>query len=395
MVCLERNRPGLAGITLQKNFHTPFRRIQRGVAEPRQLNAFFEQFECRIEREFSPFQLPDNLLKTFQCSLKVGRCRIIGSFRHLGNFTRYNIQRAMKILSGFLVPLSFVCILGTACTPKAPEPERATVNAEHSSLRARDSATSRTLKVLEPGTHVEILERQGRWYRVRLDDIEGYMEVSTLLTDAMRDNIQQNINSAINQVPQNTGVLREDGNLRVDPGRNTSILRLLRSQAAVEVLERRTLPRDDAPGKFDAWLKVRASPTEVGWLLSSFVEFDVPEGIAPYTEDFAYSAVKILHEIDDPVAGLIRWYIVGERRPGHDPNLDFTGIRVFTWNQSKQRYETAYRKPGLRGVYPLEVTRTPKGPTFRFYELGPDGKTKTPRDFTMSGVVVREIKQPG
>jgi SH3-like domain-containing protein len=300
----------------------------------------------------------------------------------------------MKILSGFLVPLSFACILGTACTPKGPEPERATVNAEHSSLRARDSATSRTLKVLEPGTHVEILERQGRWYRVRLDDIEGYMEVSTLLTDAMRDRIQENINSAINQVPQNTGVLREDGNLRVDPGRNTSILRLLRAQTAVEVLERRTLAREDAPGKFDAWLKVRTSPTEVGWLLSTFVEFDVPEGIAPYTEEFAYSAVKVLNEIDDPVAGLIRWYIVGERRPGFDPNLDFTGIRVFTWNQSKQRYETAFRRPGLRGVYPLEVTQTPKGPTFRYYELEADGKTKTPREFVMNGVVVREAKKP-
>jgi hypothetical protein len=301
----------------------------------------------------------------------------------------------MKILSGLLVPVSFACILGTACSPKGPEPERATVNAEHSSLRARNSATSRTLKVLEPGTHVEILEREGRWYRVRLDDIEGYMEVSTLLTDAMRDHIQENINSAINQISQNTGALREDGNLRVDPGRNTSILRLLRAQTMVEVLERRTLPRDDAPGKLDAWLKVRTSPTEVGWLLSSFVEFDVPEGIAPYTEDYAYSAVKVLNEIDDPVAGIVRWYIVGERRPGFDPNLDFTGIRVFTWNQGKQRYETAFRRPGLRGVYPLEVTQTPKGPTFRFYELDPDGKTKAPRDFVMNGVVVREAKKPG
>jgi len=257
----------------------------------------------------------------------------------------------------------------------------------------RDSATSRTIKVLEPGTHVEILERAGRWYRVRLDDMEGYMEVSTLLTDAMRDHIQENINSAINQVPQNTGMLREDGNLRVDPGRNTSILRLLRAQTVVEVLDRKTLPREDAPGKFDAWLKVRTSPTEVGWLLSSFIEFDVPEGIAPYTEDYAYSAVKVLNEIDDPVAGVIRWYIVGERKPGFDPNLDFTGVRVFTWNQSKQRYETALRKGGLRGVYPLEVTRTPKGPTFRFFELDADGKTKIPHEFVMNGVVPREAKK--
>ena len=304
----------------------------------------------------------------------------------------------MKILLVRAAPLLFASFLITACSPEGPAPERATVNAEHSSLRARDSATSRTLKVLEPGTHVDILERQGRWYRVRLDDIEGWMEVSTLLTDSMRDKIQESVNAALNQVPQNTGVLGQDGNLRVEPGRDTSILRRLPARTAVEVLERRTVPRDDPAARPDSWLKVRTSPTEVGWLLASFVEFDVPEGIAPYTEDFVYSAVKVLSEIDDPVAGIIRWYVVAERRPGSDPNLDFTSIRVFTWNKSKQRYETAFRlypKREVRGVYPLEVRQTAEGPAFRFYELSEDGKTKQPRDFTMSGVVVREAKKPG
>ena len=302
----------------------------------------------------------------------------------------------MKILFVRAAPVLLASLLAIACTPEGPVPERATVNAEHSSLRVRDSATSRTLKVLEPGTHVEILERQGRWYRVRLDDIEGWMEVSTLLTDSMRNHIQENVNAALNQVPQNTGVLSQDANLRVDPGRETSILRRVPAQTSVEVLDRRTIAREDATARPDAWLKVRTSPTEVGWLLASFVQFDVPEGIAPYTEDFAYSAVKVLSEIDDPVAGIIRWYIVGERRPGFDPNLDFTSIRVFTWNKSKQRYETAFRlypKNEVRGVYPLEVRQTAGGPAFRVYELSADGKTKQPRDFTMTGVVVRETKK--
>ena len=269
----------------------------------------------------------------------------------------------------------------------------ATVNVEHASLRSRDSATSRTLKVLEPGTKVEVLEQLGRWYRVRLGDTEGYMDASTLLTDAMRDHIQESINSAINQVAQNTGVLAEAGNLRVDPGRNTSILRKLVKGTAVEVLERKTIPREDPKARPDAWLKVRTSPTEVGWVLASFVEFDVPEGIAPYTEDYVYSTVKTLNEIDDPVAGITRWYLVGERRPGNDPEIDFTGIRVFTWNQSRQRYETAFRTQGLRGIYPLEVGRDANKPTFRVYELGEDGKTRKQRDFVMNGVIVRETKK--
>ena len=300
----------------------------------------------------------------------------------------------MKIMCFALVPLLLVPL--AACSPKGPPSlGEATVNVRNASLRSRDSSTSRTLRVLEPGMKVEILEQQGNWYRVRLGEMEGWMSSSTLLTDAMRDHIQEGVSAAIGQVPQNTGTLARDANLRVDPGRNTAVLRLVPERSPVEVLERRTIPKEGGPGRPDAWLKVRTSPTEIGWLLATFVEFDVPEGIAPYTEDYIYSAVKTLNSIEDPVAGTIRWYVVGERRPGSDPELDFTGIRVFTWNMRKQRYETAFRKQGLRGVYPLEVERVANNPTFRIYELDADGKTKQRRDYVMNGVIVRETKQAG
>jgi len=300
----------------------------------------------------------------------------------------------MKIMSFALVSVLLVPL--AACSPKGPPSlGEATVNVRNASLRSRDSSTSRTLRVLEPGMKVEILEQQGSWYRVRLGEMEGWMSASTLLTDAMRDHIQEGVNASIGQVPQNTGTLTRDANLRVDPGRNTAVLRLVPERSPVEVLERRTVPKEGGPGRADAWLKVRTSPTEIGWLLSTFVEFDVPEGIAPYTEDYVYSAVKTLNSIEDPVSGTIRWYVVGERRPGSDPELDFTGIRVYTWNMRKQRYETAFRKQGLRGVYPLEVGQVANNPTFRFYELDADGKTKQRRDYVMNGVIVRETKQAG
>ena len=300
----------------------------------------------------------------------------------------------MKIMPPALVLSLIACIGLSTCTPKAaPAIGQATVNAEHASLRSRNSTTSKTLQVMEPGDHVEILERQDRWYRVRLGDIEGWMEVRTLVTDEMRKQIQETVDSARNQVPHNTGVLLQDANLRVEPGRSTSILRRLAARTSVEILERRTLPREDPPpGRRDVWLKARSGPMEVGWLLSTFVEFNVPEQIEQYTEDFVYSTVKTVHQIEDSVAGTIRWYVVGERKPGLDPDLDFDGIRVFTWNGGKQRYETAFRKRGLRGVYPLEVGEEAGKPTFRVHELSADG-TQTTRDYMMYGVVVREVKK--
>ena len=130
----------------------------------------------------------------------------------------------MKIMSFALVPVLLLPL--AACSPKGPPSlGEATVNVRNASLRSRDSSTSRTLRVLEPGMKVEILEQQGSWYRVRLGEMEGWMSASTLLTDAMRDHIQEGVNAAIGQVPQNTGTLARDANLRVDPGRNTAVLR--------------------------------------------------------------------------------------------------------------------------------------------------------------------------
>ena len=302
----------------------------------------------------------------------------------------------MKIIP-FPLVLSVIAVIGlTACASKTePVIGQATVNAERASLRSRNSATSRTIQVMQPGDTVEILEQQDRWYRVRLGDVEGWMEVRTLLTDSMRQQIQATLDSAQDQTPHNTGILVQDGNLRVEPGRSTSILRRLSARAPIEILERKTLPRADSPGKPDVWLKVRSGKMEVGWLLASFVEFDVPEGISPYTEDFAYAAVKTVHQVEDPVAGTVAWYLVGERRSGSDPNLDFDGVRLFTWNAGKQRYETAFRKRGVRGVYPLDVGVTDGKPTFRIHELAADGTTRTSTDYMMYGVVVREVKKAG
>lgn len=285
-------------------------------------------------------------------------------------------------------------LLPLSCAP-APEAamDQATVLARYSSVRMKNSSTSRTLKTLEPGDRIEVLEKQDDWYRIRLGDLVGWMQESTIVTDATKALIQESVAASQGEMSQNTAVLSNDGNLRIEPGRSTPVIRKLNAGTPVEVLDRKTLPRDNAPDRLDVWLKLRPTPTEVGWVLASLVRFDVPAEIAQYTEDYVYAAVKPLNQVQDSIAGPIQWYVVGERRPGMDPNLDFNGIRVFTWNNRKHRYETAYRVRGLRGVYPLEVGQNGGKPTFRIHELGEDGKTKTARDFIMNGVLVSEVSK--
>src|SRR5919204_1006449 len=81
----------------------------------------------------------------------------------------------------------------TSCAPK-PEPvlDQATVVAKNASLRLKNSSTSRTLRVLDTGDKVEVLERLDNWYRVRYGpDIQGWMEESTVLTNDTKNKIQQ------------------------------------------------------------------------------------------------------------------------------------------------------------------------------------------------------------
>src|SRR5215467_9858752 len=78
----------------------------------------------------------------------------------------------------------------------APKPERvldhATVVARNASLRLRNSSTSRTLRVLDTGDKVDVLERQENWYRVRYGpDVQGWMEESTVVTNQTRDRIKK------------------------------------------------------------------------------------------------------------------------------------------------------------------------------------------------------------
>jgi SH3-like domain-containing protein len=288
--------------------------------------------------------------------------------------------------------LSFLLI--SSCAPR-PEPilDQATVVARNASLRMKNSSTSRTLRVLDSGDKVDVLERHDNWYRVRFgENVEGWMEESTVVTNATRNRIQDLVSASEHQTPQNTAVVREEVNFRIEPGRNTPVIRKLDSGTKVEVIDRVTSARPGSDSAFDVWIKVRPSPLEVGWVYGGLLDFDIPEDVAGYSEGYTYSAVKRINQVQDSLAGQINWYIVGERKNGMDPHLDFDGIRVFTWNGKRHRYETAFRTKGLRGVYPLEVGQSDTGPTFRVYELGDDG-SKTHRDFVMYGVVVREKKE--
>src|SRR5437870_9479963 len=125
--------------------------------------------------------------------------------------------------------LGFALLASVLITSCAPKPDRvvdqATVTAKNASLRLKNSSTSRTLRVLDSGEKVEVLERQDNWYRVRYgSDVQGWMEESTVVTNDTKNRIQQLAAASRNEEPQNTAVMRQAANFRLEPGRSTPII---------------------------------------------------------------------------------------------------------------------------------------------------------------------------
>src|SRR5438093_12994614 len=114
-----------------------------------------------------------------------------------------------------VVTLLFAALL-VSCAPK-PEPalDQATVIAKNASLRLKNSSTSRTLRVLDTGEKVEVLERQDNWYRVRYGpDVQGWMEESTVVTNDMKGRIQQLVTASQNMRHLITVVLKQADTMR-------------------------------------------------------------------------------------------------------------------------------------------------------------------------------------
>jgi hypothetical protein len=128
--------------------------------------------------------------------------------------------------------------------------------------------------------------------------------------------------------------------------------------------------------------------------VARFVELDLPE---PVREGMASANVRPtawfeLNRVESPSGDKPQYLVAGTRNSEGQP-CDFTVLRVYTWNQKRTRYETAFIENNLCGQMPVRVDKGPKGePEFRFRQMnGP----KEERVYHMTQTVVRRVREPG
>jgi SH3-like domain-containing protein len=185
--------------------------------------------------------------------------------------------------------------------------EVAYVSAPQAALRDQVSTIYSRVGNVKNGERVEVLDHEKRFARVRTaSGIEGWIEQRYLVDQKTFDALQKLTQENQNDPVQAPGILRNDTNLHVTPGRETEHLYQLTSGAKVAILKRATAEKQagtlpaarpavaavgaklgakaaPAPLLEDWWL-VRDDQGRVGWVLTRMVDVDVPLEIAQYAE---------------------------------------------------------------------------------------------------------------
>jgi SH3-like domain-containing protein len=333
----------------------------------------------------------------------------------------------VKSIGSFRVGCLAVALLTAAllagCKARHRVLEVAYVSAPQATLRDQVSAIFNRVGNLPNGERVEVLEREKRFARVRTaSGIEGWVEQRYLVDQKTFDESQKLTHDNRGDTVQVSGVLRNDTNLHITPGRETEHLYLLTAGAKVSLLKRGTaekLPGSGpapkpvlAPTKAGAktptgpvledWWLVRDAQNRVGWVLARMVDVDIPLEIAQYAEGQRFVAAFVLNQVTDndkSVQKSVPQYLCALTPPHDGEPFDYDQIRVYTWNTRKHRYETAYREHGLNGVLPVTVSQEnfDKEGTLPVFTLRvkDDAGSVVERKYKLNTPIVRRVLAPG
>jgi len=304
------------------------------------------------------------------------------------------------------------------------------VSAPQAALRDQVAAIYNRVGNVKNGERLEVLEREKRFARVRTaSGIEGWIEQRYLVDQKTYDGLQKLTQEDQNEPVQAPGVLRNDTNLHITPGRDTEHLYQLTAGAKVSILKRGTAEKStagsaqakptsspksgkrsaDAPpnpvstgAPLEDWWLVRDAGGRVGWVLARMVDVDVPLDIAQYAEGQRFVAFFPLNEVEDTDKGVqkkVTQYLCVLTEPHDGLPYDYDQVRVFTWNAKKHRYETAYREHKLNGVLPVTVTHEDfdKEGTLPVFILRvkDDSGNVSERKYKLNTPIVRRVLAPG
>jgi hypothetical protein len=286
------------------------------------------------------------------------------------------------------------------------------------------------IDLLHYGDRVDVLARRNDSAKVRtMTGAIGWVDARLLLEPALWQRSIKLLSAAKVMPVQAHGRTKVQTNLRVEPGRTQPRLYQFGRGVPIEVVARAVSDwvqvsderenNEVESAKKEDWFLVRGLATRppgeasarsaesntttqpgdqtvpiAGWVVARFVELDLPEAVR---EGVASANIRPiswfeLNRVDSPSGAKPQYLVAGTHSPEGQP-CDFTTLRVYTWNQKRTRYETAFIENNLCGQMPIRLDKGPKGePEFRFNQMQ---GAKEERLYRLTQTVVRRVREPG
>ena len=286
-------------------------------------------------------------------------------------------------------------------------------------LHDRVAAVSNRTALVNNGEALEVVEHGKRFVKVRTPKGEvGWLEDHAIIDDKLYAQFQDLTKKHAQDPVVANGQLRDDLYLHLLPGRETPHFLLVTGNTKVQLLERGTIAKAQAPGvpvpklkteassnpstdtpgvppvPMEDWWLVRDASGHTGWLLANRVDVDVPDEVGQYAEEqrmvAAYPIAKVIDDgsgrerrkdgqlakkhgksgeaaststsiADDATTSVTpqeKTEFVTVLSPPHGGlPYDFDQVRVFTWSLNHHRYETAFRLRGIQGYLPVTISQ--------------------------------------
>src|SRR4051812_3801672 len=317
----------------------------------------------------------------------------------------------------FLFVFLIALLAASGCKRNSAPKERVYVAAQQVTLRDRVADVYNKVGNVKNGDVLEVLERSKnkRWLRVRdAAKEEGWIEQKYIVDENVYAAVAKLAAENRNALIQGHASADTDLRMRVEPQRDGDFLYMLKEKDKVELLKRASTEKPAKAGQADEskngkpvepvyedWWLVRNGEGHTGWVVARNLDVEVPMEVAEYAEGRKIVAWFKLNEVrstKEKDSKLVPQYLMALSEPKGGLPYDFDQIRVFTWNQKKERYETAYREH-LVGDLPIQVATQDFGkdgklPVFTL-RAKEDDQPFQQRKYSLNGVSVRRVLAPG
>ncbi|MGB7191361.1 MAG: SH3 domain-containing protein [Acidobacteriaceae bacterium] len=304
--------------------------------------------------------------------------------------------RRRHLFALLLLPLlSAPVFVGCGRFSPHPHNEYVYVSARKAFLRERLAAVTNRVADLKNGERLLVVAQERRFYKVKTAaGALGWIDDLQVVTQADYDKFAGLAKEHAGDPVVVAGILRDESNLHIAPGRKSEHFYVLPENTHVQLLRRastaKAMPPQAVPvpipvaGKkadkkaakkpkrdinappyvpagppMEDWWLVRGPQGQTGWVLSRMMDINIPQEIAGLAGTQKYVAAYRLATVEDPESkfpnGQAPDYVAVTNAWKQGLPYDFDQVHVFTWVTAHHRYELAFRQRGVEGYLPVTI----------------------------------------